>query len=447
MERASVPLMTRLAAILFACLLPALALAEARVALVIGNDDYDAVPKLEKAANDARAMAATLRALDFQVIEALNASRRDMNRALADFTGRVAPGDVAMVFYAGHAIEIEGQNYLLPTDIPDAQPGQEGFVRAEAISLNSVLQRMNATRARLTITVLDSCRDNPFGSAGRSVGGTRGLSRVEPPQGSFILYSAAAGQTALDRLNDDDPHPNSVFTRTLLPLMKTPGLNLVQMAQRVRGEVEDLAQTVRHKQRPAYSDDLDDPFTFVAAPKPTQVSMNDPAQPPRQAAPQTNMEKELWSALGRNPSAADYEAFLQSFPNGVFAPLARARLNALRQAETKPEPPAPEPEPATDDLEARIAAFKREARGPSFDCGKATRTDEFLICASPRLSALDRLLTEDYGKLRRGDRLSADQKRELKARQRLWLKDRQSCSVELCVEAATVRRIRELQAY
>lgn len=441
--------MIRLAVILFACLLPALALAEARVALVIGNDDYDAVPKLEKAANDARAMAATLRALNFDVVETLNASRRDMNRALADFTGRVAPGDVAMVFYAGHAIEIEGQNYLLPTDIPDAQPGQEGFVRAEAISLNSVLQRMGATRARLTITVLDSCRDNPFGSAGRSVGGTRGLSRVEPPQGSFILYSAAAGQTALDRLNDDDPHPNSVFTRTLLPLMKTPGLNLVQMAQRVRGEVEDLAQTVRHNQRPAYSDDLDDPFTFVAAPKPTPVSMNDPAEPPRQAPPQTNMEKELWSALGRNPSAADYEAFLQSFPNGVFAPLARARLNALRQAEAKPEPPAPQSEPSTagNDLEARIAAFKREARGPSFDCGKATKIDEFLICASPRLSALDRLLTEDYGKLRRSQRLNAAQKQDLKARQRLWLRDRQSCTVELCVEAATLRRIRELQAY
>ncbi|HET7447470.1 MAG TPA: caspase family protein, partial [Methyloceanibacter sp.] len=111
--------------------------------------------------------------------------------------------------------------------------------------------------AAVSFFVLDACRDNPLAAAGvRSIGGTRGLTRMDTPKGVFVLFSAGLGQTALDRLGDDDPNPNSVFTRSLVPLLKAPGMTHVALAKRVQRDVDELAATVHHAQQPAYYDQI-----------------------------------------------------------------------------------------------------------------------------------------------------------------------------------------------
>ena len=146
------------------------------------------------------------------------------------------PGDIAMFYYAGHGIELSGQNFLLPTDIPVADAGQEGFIQTESISLQSILRRIKEKKASLNIIVLDACRDNPFTKDGtRGIGGTRGLATVNPPKGTFILYSADAGEAALDSLGEGDENPNSVFTRVLIKQMLLPDTNLIALARKSQG--------------------------------------------------------------------------------------------------------------------------------------------------------------------------------------------------------------------
>ncbi|MEO1494455.1 MAG: caspase family protein [Pseudomonadota bacterium] len=511
--------MRYLAALLIALMvaLPGLAAAERRVALVIGNDAYDNVPVLLKAGNDARAMEQVLGEMGFEVISAIDASRRQMNRALQSFSNRVKPGDVAMLFYAGHAIEIDGENFLLPVDIPPAEPGQEGFVRDEAISLNRVLEGMRRTGARLNIAVLDACRDNPFeASTGRSVGGRRGLSRIVAPGGTFVMYSADAGQAALDRLNDTDPDPNSVFTRTLLPLMQKPGLDLVELARETRRGVNTLASTVGHQQTPAYYDAILGEFAFTAKPsEPKPETETTPTVPP-QTVDSSAIELVFWQSAEKSGTAAAYQTYLDKFPEGAFADLARlkiselsaptgpseaelaaieaekqaelqrsleaarkaaqereaariaaeqeaarleaerelarleaerelAKLEAARREAKRQEAERKARESQSTGLEQQIARFKAEQRGPSYDCAKARRRDEIMICNSADLSALDRIMAKAYSTTRK--RLNSNGRETLKLSQRSWLKKRASCRNESCLRTSLVGRIEFLEGY
>lgn len=259
----------------------------ARLALVIGNDNYAEVTRLEKARNDATAIGAVLGNLGFSVSLVTDASRREMNRSIQDFVNLVNPGDTAMVFYAGHGVEIDGENYLLPIDTPDASGGQAEFISAEAISLDDLLERLRARKAQLNIVILDACRNNPFSAKGtRSLGGNQGLARISAPQGTFVMYSADVGEAALDRLAKDDPNPNSVFTRTLIPLLQKPGLDLVDTARDVRRKVRDLASTIRHEQTPAYYDAVLGDFFFTdAQPGAGKDPPSDPALPKQAELP------------------------------------------------------------------------------------------------------------------------------------------------------------------
>lgn len=300
------------------------ALAEKRVALVIGNDGYESVTKLRKAVNDARAMAATLKSLGFSVTEATDGSRRELNRAIQTFINTIEPGDVAMFFFAGHGVEIGGENFLLPTDIPNAAPGQEGFIRNEAISLNDILIRLKAKKSRLNLVVLDACRNNPFSTvAGRSLGASRGLARIAAPQGTFVMYSADAGEQALDRLDDSDRNPNSVFTRTLIPLMKTPGKSLVDIARQARRQVRQLALSVSHQQVPAYYDSVLGDFYFAGKDKPDGTTPG--------TSTQTAIERDFELARQIGTKAA-WEAFLRVHGDkgeSFHVQLAKAALKKL----------------------------------------------------------------------------------------------------------------------
>src|SRR5437588_2462072 len=262
--------------------------AEKRVALVIGNNDYKNVPKLQKAVNDARTMGETLKQLGFSVMVAENQTRQAFSQTLLAFDNAIEPGDTAFFFYAGHGFEIAGQNFLLPTDVPAATEGQEELVRDASILADRIIERLQNKKARTSILVFDACRNNPFERSGtRAVAGGGGLARMtQLPEGVFSVFSAGPRQTALDRLSNDDANPNSVFTRTFAKELTEPGVNLVQVAQRTRRLVSEMAETVHHKQIPVYFDQMvDDVFLNGASKGPAAAAdAVKPAAPPQQLA-------------------------------------------------------------------------------------------------------------------------------------------------------------------
>ncbi|MCA3575847.1 MAG: caspase family protein, partial [Bradyrhizobium sp.] len=180
---------------------------------------------------------------------------------------------------------IAGQNFLLPTDVPAATEGQEELVRDASVLADRIIERLQNKKARTSILVFDACRNNPFERAGtRAVAGGGGLAPMtQLPEGVFSVFSAGPRQTALDRLSNDDANPNSVFTRTFAGELLQPGENLVQVAQRTRRLVSEMAETVKHKQIPVYFDQMVDDVFLNGIAK-AQAEAAKPATPAQQVA-------------------------------------------------------------------------------------------------------------------------------------------------------------------
>jgi hypothetical protein len=200
------------------------------VALVIGNGNY-AGNALENPVKDARGMAAALRELGFDVLAGENATRAQMLQLLRSFGERLRGGGVGLFYFAGHGVQAGGINYLIPIghkieDEPD--------VKIESVSLEAVLDRMEAADNRVNLVILDACRDNPFRSFSRSQ--ARGLAHVQAPSGTLIAYSTQPGNTAAD----GNGRPNSPYTTSLLQHIRTPGLKIEDFFKRVRVSVEAL---------------------------------------------------------------------------------------------------------------------------------------------------------------------------------------------------------------
>jgi uncharacterized caspase-like protein len=311
-----------------------------RVALVVGINTYDNLAsnqQLQKARNDARAVAATFKDTGFQVILAEDTGRTAFLRAWQRFLDSVAPGDVTALYFSGHGVEINGSNYLLVRDIPEAADGEE-VLKNSGVRLQALMERLKEQRPQVSIFIIDACRDSPYASKGgkRGLVSPRGLRPEEPPKGTLIMMSAGAGQEALDSLSPTDPDPNSVYTRTLLPLLKEPGLEITDLAKRLRGTVEALAATVRHEQRPAFYHELSGDFFLVpkAETAPVVVAASTPG---------TSEAGVAWGATKDTSSTAVLEAFIRQFGGTVYANLARARLEELKktQAASVIAPPAP----------------------------------------------------------------------------------------------------------
>lgn len=245
---------------------PAHAQEQRRLALVIGNNDYEEVPKLEKAVNDAEAVSVRLEEIGFQVTKALDIGRRAMSRAVVEFEKNILPGDLVLFYYAGHGFAVSGQNFLLPVDIPAAGPGEESMVRDEAFLADDLTTRFQRAGATTIVLILDACRNNPFEQPGkRSLGGEAGLARMSPSEGVFVLFSAGIGQAALDGLGNADSDPNSVFTRNFLRELSKPNASVVDMAKATQVAVRDLAAQVGHVQTPAYYDQIIGTVTLFPA--------------------------------------------------------------------------------------------------------------------------------------------------------------------------------------
>jgi hypothetical protein len=263
--------------------------AQNRIALVVGNDRYPNLGgdrQLQKAVNDARAVGNALQRLGFQVLRGENLDRAEMVDHIDRFTRAIKPGDMAVMFFAGHGVSIQGGNYLLPTDIPLPRTGEEGRARNRALGEADVVADILGSKPRVLVMILDACRDNPFRQAGlaRSVGSQTGLARGREAEGVFTIYSAGFGQSALDRLGDNDTSPNSIFTRALVPALFRTDAHLADIVIDMREEVARLAATIGHEQYPAYYDQTRGGRIFLAprgAAAPA-IAVAPPAQAPRQ---------------------------------------------------------------------------------------------------------------------------------------------------------------------
>lgn len=328
-----------------------MSLAAKRLALVIGNNDYTEVPKLEKAVGDATAIGEKLAAMGFDVTTAFNMDRRNLNQALSKLYGKIEPGDTVLIQYSGHGVEIAGQNYLLPIDIPLPTDGGSELLKSEALPLNTLVQTLEDKGAGARILIIDACRDNPFAASGtRGMGGTRGLANIATSKGTFIMYSAGAGESALDRLGDADTTPTSVYTRVLLARLDQPGMKLRDLAASIKHDVEQLGKSIGHAQRPAYYDDLPEDFALApdgqtVAPTQTTVYVPPAVIAPAPPPPGLSEENAYKLAEGIN-TVAGWNVFLEQYPAGVYTPYAKAaREKMVKVSVAKPRPAQPQAEP------------------------------------------------------------------------------------------------------
>ncbi|MBR0869397.1 caspase family protein [Bradyrhizobium tropiciagri] len=285
-----------------------------RVALVVGNSNYQNAPLLPNPANDAAAIAATLKGAGFDVVESkLNLASTDMRRVLRDFADQARDSDIAVVYYAGHGIEIDGTNYLIPTD---ARLERDTDIYDEAFSLDRVLLAIEPAR-QLRVVIVDACRNNPFADtmkrtvASRAI--SRGLARVEPTvSNTLIAFAAKAGLTALDGNSTNSP-----YATALVKYIAKPGLDLRRAFGFVR---DDVLQATGNRQEPyVYGSLGGDDVALV--PK-----ASEPAPAPANASAEIRRDYELALQLGNK---AAMSAFLVQHPDGYYANLAKLQLNQI----------------------------------------------------------------------------------------------------------------------
>jgi uncharacterized caspase-like protein len=304
--------------------------AEPRVALVIGNSGYGPeIGRLLNPANDAKLMADTLKGLGFSVDLVLDADQKAMKRAIKAFGAKLeASGKdtTGLFYYAGHGVQVEGTNFLLPVG---AEIEREADVEIESISADDVMTQMQFAGNAVNLVFLDACRNNPLAKANRS--GTRGLARLDAPRGSFVGYSTAPGDVAAD-----GDGANSPYALALAEELKKSGISIEEAHRNVRAKV--LAQS-GNQQTPWDSSSLTGPVVLLekAVPAPQPVAEPVPAPQPA-ATQQASVDKEalFWDSIKGSTDPGDFKAYLEQFPQGTFAPLARNRVAAL----TAPQQPA-----------------------------------------------------------------------------------------------------------
>jgi hypothetical protein len=232
--------------------------ARERYGLVIGNAAYKNVPVLDNSNKDAQAFANALKELGFKTSLHLDLSQRSFNKAVREFKDNLQGGEEVVFYFAGHGVQLGSTNYLLPTDVGGDSADQ---VKDEAIELQRVLDSLSEKEMKFSLAVIDACRDNPFKGSRRAIGG-RGLAPTSAATGQMIIFSAGAGQQALDRLGPTDKEPNGLFTRVFLKQMQKPGVPVDSMLREVRKEVVSLAKSVGHEQVPALYDQTVGEFYF-----------------------------------------------------------------------------------------------------------------------------------------------------------------------------------------
>lgn len=337
------------AAILIAFLTPSgPALAGKKVALVIGNSAYKAVPQLANPSSDAKAIGEMLQRAKFDVVDIrLDQTIANFRRALREFSDKTRDADIAVVYFAGHGIEVEGVNYLIPVD---AILERERDAFDEAIQLERVLQSIEAAKT-LRLVVLDACRDNPFlpkmvRTSSRSLG--RGLAGVEPNRpNTLIAFAAKGGSTA-----DDGSGEHSPFATSLLKNLTRPGLDIRKALGIVR---DDVMRQTGDRQEPFVYGSLGGADIALVDPEPTPA-LSSPALPSVVSPSSADARKDYEFALQIGTREV-WEAFLSAHPMGYFADLAKAQLRRVNSNVAKPEASQ-----ATDDQARRASEIDDQSK-------------------------------------------------------------------------------------
>jgi uncharacterized caspase-like protein len=302
------------------------AMAEKRVAFVVGNGAYKNVAQLPNPPIDAKAMATTLRSVGFDVVEGTNLTRDKMTEKLLDFGKRAQGADVAVFFYAGHGIAISGTNYLLPVDA-DIKSEMDVKLGA-AINIDLTLDQTMGD-AKVKLVFLDACRDNPFAAKIRSARATRsvavasGLAEMKSGEGTLIAFATGPGQTALD----GEAGTNSPFTRALMANIAAPGVEIQQAMTKVRAQVNE--ETGKN-QLPWGHTNLTGSVYLNPASTAVVTTADAQSTPSTAARPASEVELEFWRSIKDSNKAEELNAYLTSYPDGTFKSLALARIAALQ---------------------------------------------------------------------------------------------------------------------
>jgi uncharacterized caspase-like protein len=289
------------------------AFAEKRVALVIGNSAYKNVPRLQNPANDAAAVAGMFKSAGFETVESrLNVTVSELRKTLREFGNKSRDADVAVVYYAGHGIELDGNNYLIPTD---ATLETDADVLDETLPLDRVLFAVEPAK-QLRLVILDACRDNPFAKtmkrtiASRAVG--RGLAKVEPSSpNTMIAFAAKAGSTA-----SDGDSKNSPFATAIIDHLAKPGLDLRKAFGFVR---DDVLKATNNAQEPFIYGSLGgNDVSLVPAPAVVATPVDQDASMRR--------DYEFADRVGTKPV---WDAFIERYPSGFYTALAKAQRDKL----------------------------------------------------------------------------------------------------------------------
>ena len=291
-----------------------------RVALVIGNAAYAGNAALANPANDARAMAETLRQLGFTVVELRDSGKSDMSAAIDKVRAALKDKQgVGMLYYAGHGMQLDWHNYMVPVD---AKLASAADVPAQAIDVNVVLDAFKSAGNRMNILVLDACRNNPFASTASG----KGLAQVDAPPGTFLAYATAPGNVAED---GDVKGGNGLYTQYLLEELKKPAARIEDVFKRVRLNVRKQSQG---RQIPWESTSLEDDFYF------NRGSAGPPAQPEgKNRDAMFSAEKADWDRIKDSKAADSFYAFLQKYPTGFMSELAQFQLDLLAKASITPQ--------------------------------------------------------------------------------------------------------------
>jgi hypothetical protein len=295
--------------------------AQTKVALVIGNGAYQNVPALPNPPHDAADIAAAFERLGFSVQLIKDANYDAMRRALLQFSSKAREADMAIIYFAGHGMEMDGENWLVPVD---AELKTDLDMNQEAISLSSIVLKVTPA-TKLGLVILDACRNNPFSGkmkrtvATRAIG--RGLSRIEPTNNVLVAYSAKDGTTAIDGAGRNSP-----FTTALLKYLEVPGLEINFLFRDVR---DDVISVTNGEQQPFVYGSLSKESIFFKPP---------PAAPPPPAP-----DMIAWSLIRETTDEAALKRFITQYPSSLLRKDAEARIAALEAAAAaKPVPPRPD---------------------------------------------------------------------------------------------------------
>ncbi|WP_456621319.1 caspase family protein [Bradyrhizobium sp. P5_C12] len=338
--------------------------ADRRVALVIGNSAYKSAPKLGNPVNDATLVGGMFKKAGFDSVDVrLDLSASEMRRMLREFAGRTRDAEMAVIYYAGHGIELDGTNYLIPTD---ATLETDGDVLDETIPVERALFAVEPAK-QLRLIILDACRDNPFSKtmkrtlASRAVG--RGLAKVEPTSpNTMIAFAAKAGSTA-----SDGDSRNSPFAIALVEHLPKPGLDLRKAFGFVR---DDVLKSTAYKQEPYVYGSLGGDDVPLVAVKPAATGP--------QANPQDAIRRDYELAL-QLATRDGWEAFLAAYPDGFYANLAKGQLNKIGAEETRAS--AEQKAKAAEQEKARLIAERAQKAEQDKAAAAAKAAEEARIAA------------------------------------------------------------------